>query len=211
MKMNQNFQVLSLTGGTGAGKGAVSHILEEHGIPVLDTDRVCRIVYEPRQPCLAALADAFGTDILRRDGTLDRAHLAALVFGEQDPAKKQEKLSTLNGIAHHYILAYCRDWLRVQRDSGIPAACIDAPQLFESGFDRECDFIIGVTAERETRIARICARDGIDRTQAEQRIAAQHDDAFFAGRCDVIVENNGTTDELVPRVREILAARGLLR
>jgi len=209
--MHQKFQVLALTGGTGAGKGAVSHILEAHGIPVLDTDRVCRIVYEPGQPCLSALADAFGTEILRDDGTLDRAHLAALVFGEPDPDKKQEKLSTLNNIAHHYILAYCRDWLNTRREDGIPAACIDAPQLFESGFDRECDFIIGVTAERDTRIARICARDGIDRTQAEQRIAAQHDDAFFAAQCDVIVENNGTTDALVPRVRDILAARGLLR
>ena len=204
------FQILGLTGPTGAGKGAISAVLSDCGIPVLDTDVVSRIVYEPGQPCLSALTAEFGTEILLPDGNLDRAKLAALVFGEPDPEKKKEKLSSLNRIAHRYILAYSRDWLAAQKAAGYSAACIDAPQLFESGFDRECDYIIGVTAQKETRIARIMARDGITEEKTLARISAQHDDAFFARNCDVLLENNGSKESLTELVKDILRARGLL-
>ncbi|MBE6658010.1 MAG: threonylcarbamoyl-AMP synthase [Ruminococcaceae bacterium] len=199
------FSVLGLTGGSGAGKGAVAATLTAHGIPTLDTDRVSRLVCEVGQPCLRALAEQFGDGILCPDGSLDRAGLAALVFGESDPDKKAEKLAALNRITHHYILEYARDWLAEQRAAGCTAACIDAPQLFESGFDRECSYIIGVTADKETRIARIMTRDGITREKAEQRIASQHDDAFFAAHCNTIIENNGDLDALDAAVRQLLA------
>ena len=198
------FSVLGLTGGSGAGKGEVSAILAKNGIPTLDTDQVSRKVCEAGQPCLCALAEQFGSDILQSDGSLDRAGLAALVFGEPDADKKAEKLSALNRITHHYILEYARDWLCAQKENGRTAACIDAPQLFESGFDAECSFIIGVTAEYETRIARILARDGITREKAEQRIAAQHDDAFFAAHCDALLENNGDLAALSAAVTALL-------
>lgn len=199
------FTVLGLTGGTGAGKGAVAACLVKHGIPTLDTDRVSRLVCEIGQPCLRALAEQFGDGILCPDGSLDRAGLAALVFGEPDPDKKAEKLAALNRITHHYILEYARDWLAEQRANGNPAACIDAPQLFESGFDRECSYIIGVTADKETRITRIMTRDGITREKALQRIASQHDDAFFAAHCDTIIENNGDLDALDAAVSQLFA------
>ena len=199
------FAVLGLTGGTGAGKGAVSAVLSENGIPTLDTDRVSRLVCEVGQPCLAALAERFGGDILLPDGSLDRAGLAALVFGEPDADQKAGKLSALNRITHHYILEYARDWLCEQKAAGFTAACIDAPQLFESGFDTECSYIIGVTAECETRIARIIARDGITREKALQRIASQHDDVFFAAHCDLIIENNGDPDALKQSVQKLIA------
>ena len=204
------FAVIGLTGGTGAGKGAVSGLLEELGIPCLDTDKVSRAVCEKGMPCLAALAAAFGGDILDEDGALKRKDLAALVFGEPDEIKKQEKLDTLNTITHKYILDTCRTWLCEQRAAGKAAAVIDAPQLFESGFDRECTYILGVTAETETRIARVMSRDGISREAAEQRIAAQHDDAFFAARCDAVLANNGSFDALLPGLTEILHTWGIV-
>ena len=204
------FVVIGLTGGTGAGKGAVSGLLSEMGIPCLDTDLVSRKVCEKGMPCLAALADAFGGEILDEDGALKRKTLASLVFGEPDEGKKKEKLDTLNTITHKYILDACRVWLDEQRSAGKRAAVIDAPQLFESGFDRECTYILGVSAEKETRIARILSRDGITREAAEQRIASQHDDAFFAVRCDAVLSNNGTVEELLPKVKEILRAWGIV-
>ena len=204
------FRVLGLTGGSGAGKGAVSDVLRQNNIPTLDTDRVSRLVCEVGQPCLGALAAQFGENILCDDGSLDRAGLAALVFGESDPVKKAEKLSALNRITHHYILEYARDWLCEQKAAGFTAACIDAPQLFESGFDAECSFIIGVTAECETRIARILARDGITREKALQRIASQHNDGFFADHCDALLSNNGDFAALTETVTDLLHQKGLL-
>ncbi len=202
------FTVYGLTGGSGAGKGTAAETMRSCGIPTLDTDRVSRLVCEVGQPCLTALAEEFGDRILTADGALDRAGLASLVFGEPDLDKKAEKLAALNRITHHYILEFARDWLCEQKSAGYTAACIDAPQLFESGFDAECQCIIGITADREVRIARICARDGITREKAEQRIASQHDDAFFASRCDVILENNGTPDALTQRTSAFLYSRG---
>ena len=71
--------------------------------------------------------------------------------------------------------------------------------------------ILGVTADHETRIARILARDGITREKAEQRIASQHDDAFFAAHCDAMIENNGALDRLTETVTALLRQKGLTR
>ena len=211
----REFCTLALTGGSGAGKGCVGAILEKNGIPVLDTDRVSRLVCEKGQPCLQKLSEAFGEDILYPAGdehafALNRKKLAALVFGEEDPQKRVEKQATLNRITHAYILDYCRDWLREKKEAGFLCACIDAPQLFESGFDKECDFIIGVTADRTVRIARIMARDGISREMAEKRIAAQHDDAVFEKNCDMVLSNNSTPAALEETVRGLLSEKGFI-
>ncbi|MBO5649435.1 MAG: threonylcarbamoyl-AMP synthase [Clostridia bacterium] len=204
------FPVIGLTGGSGAGKSVAADAMREAGIPTLDTDLVSRTVCAPGQPCTQALADAFGADILHADGTLDRAGLAARVFGEPDADKKAEKLATLNRITHHHILESVRDWLAAQRAAGCRAACVDAPQLFESGFDAECTHLLAVTADRAHRIARIRARDGLSPEQASARIDAQHDDAYFAQHCEILLQNDGAPEELSARVKEQLCSWGLL-
>ncbi|MBQ4290046.1 MAG: dephospho-CoA kinase [Clostridia bacterium] len=197
--------VIGLTGGTGAGKSVAAAALTEMGIPCLDTDSVSRKVCGPGQPCTLELAETFGGEILDEDGSLRRGRLAELVFGESDGRIREEKRNTLNRITHSYILEACRMWLKEQEAEGKKAACIDAPQLFESGFDRECDKIIGITAKRKTRIERIRARDGISVRSAHQRIAAQHSEAFFRKHCSVLLRNNGTPDNLASRVREAVS------
>ena len=87
-----------------------------------------------------------------------------------------------------------------------PAALIDAPLLFEAGLDSWCETVIGVLADRETRIQRVMKRDGIDRAAAIRRIDAQPDDNFFRARCSIVLENNGDLAQLKEKVRKILAA-----
>lgn len=174
---------IGLTGGSGAGKGYVAELFAKYGIESLDTDRVSRRVCEPGKPCTAALAEAFGETILGEDGTLDRRGLAAIAFG--DP----QKLAILNTITHKYILDECRTWLAAQRARGARAAIIDAPQLFESGFDRECDITVAVIADRETRMTRILRRDGITPEAAALRISRQKDDVWFCSHCTYTVSN----------------------
>ncbi|MCQ2431410.1 MAG: dephospho-CoA kinase [Clostridia bacterium] len=209
-RISRDVTVIGLTGGSGAGKSIVSITLRAFGIPVLDTDKVSRAVCEPGQPCLSALCDHFGRQILNSDGTLNRKGLAAFVFGEPDPDCKAEKLHALNTITHRYIMEACHEWIDARVQEGFHAVCIDAPQLFESGFDQECGKILTVTAEKETRIARIIARDFATREEAERRIAAQHDDAFFALHSDAVIENNGSPDEVAPKVEALLRDWGLL-
>ena len=202
--INDTMKVIGLTGGSGAGKGELSLCFMSYGIRALDTDKVSRLVTAPGSRCLSELVERFGDVILREDGRLDRHGLAKIVFAEPDPEIKREKLTALNRITHRHIIAEINAWLEGRAKAGDTLAVVDAPQLFESGFDKHCDFIIGVIADREVRIRRIISRDGIDRAAAEKRIDSQHSDEFFAENCDFVVYNNGGIDSLEGQVENIL-------
>lgn len=193
---------IGLTGGSGAGKGAVCEILGELGVPTVDTDAVYREVAVPGSECLSELTAAFGGEILTDGGELDRRRLASLVFS--DPTG--ERLHTLNRITHKYILDECRRRLAWLTECGREAAVVDAPQLYESGFHECCDAVVAVVADRELRLRRIMERDGVSREYAEERIAAQHDDDFFTRRADYVIENNGSREALRRRVAQVFAA-----
>ncbi len=206
--------VIGLTGGSGAGKSLVSARLLLHGIPTLDTDNTARAVTAPGEPCLDALAAHFSRKILLPDGSLDRKGLAELVFSapdaDGDETVKKDRLAALNRITHHYILQKCAEWACLQYENGVRTVCLDAPQLFESGLDAACHCIFAVTADKETRISRIIARDGITYAAAEARIAAQHDDAFWHAHCTYVFENNGTPEALFTAVDAYLHAHKLI-
>jgi len=202
--MENTLTVIGLTGGSGAGKGEVSLCFMSHGIRALDTDKVARLVCAPGQPCLDELKSYFGEGILRPDGSLDRRGLASMVFNESDDNLRTEKLNALNNITHKHILAEVDAWMNARAAAGDNMVVIDAPQLFESGFDKQCDYIVGVIADREVRIRHILARDSISREAANARVAAQKPDSFFTERCQFIVYNNGGLDALEGQVDNIL-------
>ena len=147
---------IGLTGPSGAGKGVIASLLAAYGVPSIDTDKVYHSLLIPPSACLDELVGRFGSEILHPDGTLDRKALAALVFAEGH----EQDLADLNTITHRHILDEVRVRLRRFDAEGIPAVLVDAPQLFESGFDAECGFILSVLAPYEVRLARIMARDG---------------------------------------------------
>ncbi len=202
--MINNLRVIGLTGGTGAGKGEVSLCFMSQGIKCLDTDKVSRAVCEPGEPCLLELVDYFGDTILQSDGSLDRKGLAALVFGEEDDEKREIKLAALNRITHRHIIDAINAWLDEREAAGDTLVVVDAPQLFESGFDRHCDYTIGVIADEEVRMRRIISRDKITRDTAEKRIRSQKSDRFFIETCDFTVYNNSGIDQLEGQVEHIL-------
>lgn len=202
--MINNMRVIGLTGGTGAGKGEVSLCFMTQGIKCLDADKVSREVCTPGKPCLLELVEYFGDGILNSDGTLDRRGLAALVFGEENEEKREIKHAALNRITHRHIIDAMNEWLAEREREGATLAVIDAPQLFESGFDRHCDYTIGVIADEKVRIRRITSRDSITVEAAEKRIRAQKSDQFFIDTCDFIVYNNAGVDVLGHQVESIL-------
>lgn len=183
-------KVIGLCGGSGSGKGAVSGIFAEIGIPSIDTDAVYREMTLSDSPCMRELRGEFGDEVVNSQGGLDRARLASIVFN--DPSR----LKTLNKIAHSFILDETRRRLAEYRDEGFPAAIVDAPVLFESGFDKECDEIICVLADRDVRITRIMSRDGIARDAAEKRIASQMPDETLISKCDHVIYNNSDIESL---------------
>ncbi|MBO5898429.1 MAG: dephospho-CoA kinase [Clostridia bacterium] len=199
-------RIFGLTGPSGAGKGEVGAILRERGLAVIDTDRVYHELLIPPSPCLDALVDAFGRDILTEDGTLDRAMLASLVFADTDKAR--ERHETLNRITHRFVTERTSELLDAYRAEGYRAAVIDAPLLLEAGMDAICEAVIAVIADREVRLGRLLARDNKSREALVARLDAQPDDAFYRERARFVIENNGTRVDLERAVDAVLTDLG---
>ncbi len=189
--------VIGLTGGTGAGKGCVCQKFLQYNINSLDTDWVSREVCSKGTPCLNELVKTFGNTILNDDGTLNRKRLGSIVFSDR------EKLNILNSISHRYILDYARNWLDGQKADSKIAAIIDAPLLYESGFDKECDVIIAVISDKEARTKRIMSRDSISLDDANKRLNNQGDDSFYTQKADYVITNNGSLDDLDAQIQNI--------
>ena len=192
-------KIVGLCGGSGSGKSAVSRILTEWGCLHLDTDAIYHELIGGDSACLRELADEFGREIIAESGALDRKKLAAIVFADG----AEEKRHRLNEIAHRYVLDEVRQRIAAA-EGNYAAAIVDAPLLFESGFNTECDLVVSVTAPREIRTARLMARDSITAEQAERRISAQLDDEFLRSNSDVIIENNNDLDALASKVKKII-------
>ncbi len=196
-------KVIGLTGPSGAGKGMAALFFEYHNIYSVNADEVYREVVTPPSRCLFELEEKFGSRIIKEDGTLDRKELASIVFSDKSAHK------TLNEITHKYVLSRCKELLDKYKDGEARAVVFDVPLLFESGFDRECDTVISVLADKETRIDRIIARDSLSLEAARARINAQMPDEFYSSRSDFVVYNNGTKDELGAQIEDIIRELGV--
>ncbi len=197
---------IGLTGPSGAGKGFVASLFARYGIPSIDTDAVYHELLIPPSPCLDELVERFGADILCPDGcTLSRSALAAIVFAPGH----EDDLRDLNAISHRHVLREVRVLLEGHCLAGKSAILVDAPQLFESGFDRECDKILSVLAPRELRLARIMERDGLTIERAEARMDAQKSDEFFRAHSDAVLINDGIVEALEAEVLHLLFAWGI--
>lgn len=194
-------KILGLTGPSGAGKGTAAAIFAKYGIPSVDTDAVYHDLLSKSTKLTAELVAAFGTEILGKDGRVNRKKLSTVVFGhENTPAL----LHTLNTITHKYVMAKTHEMAQEYAKSGVRALLIDAPQLFEAHIENECDMILGVLADREIRLSRIMARDGIGKEDAIRRINAQHSDDFYRDACHYILTNNGDLDALETQILSLL-------
>jgi dephospho-CoA kinase len=159
---------VGLTGSIAVGKSFVLGVLAELGCRILDADATAREVVAPGTPGLKAVTGAFGSEVLREDGTLDRAALGAIVFSNE------EKRRLLNSILHPFIIAAQDDQIRrweTEDPGGI--AVVDAALMIESGGYRRFDKLIVVHCRRDVQLERLIARDDLLPPEAEKRIAAQ--------------------------------------
>ena len=176
---------VGLTGSIGVGKTFVTGVLAELGCHVLDADELAREVVAPGSPALEKVVFAFGRDVLRADGTLDRAKLGSIVFG--DSAKRQ----LLNSILHPYIIAdqdqRLGEW-EGEDPTGI--AVVDAALMIESGGYRRFDKLIVVHCRPEVQLERLMLRNALTREQAEQRVRAQMDQEEKKKFADYLIDTS---------------------
>lgn len=196
-------KVIGICGRSGAGKSFVCSVFASFGGVHIDTDAIYHKLLEPKDgklsECAAALISEFG-DTIAKGLTVDRSSLGKIVFSDR------EKLQRLNEISHAYIK---RETVRKIMRCRSRFALIDAPLLFESGFDKLCDFTVCVSADDETCIRRQTERDGISMERARARLSNQLSAAKLEALCDFTVDNSLGRD-VEPDVKKILILKGLL-
>ena len=188
--------LLGITGPSGGGKGCVAKIFAQRGFAVIDADQVARDVVLPGQPVLAALADRFGGDIIKADGTLDRRLLAQRAFSSQEQTK------ALNQIMHGEICRRMKSLAENYKKSG-QNCLFDAPLLIEAGLTELCDRCIAVISSEDVRIARLMERDGISQQEIHNRLSRQQSDDYYTSQCDYTIVNNGDLKELEKQAEAI--------
>jgi len=191
-------RVIGLTGGIATGKSSVASYLEERGLTVIDADMLSRDAVRPGSSCLARIADAFGSEVLSTDGTLDRKRLGVIVFS--DP----EKRKLLEGIIHPEIRRLAKEHIAAVAAYGQSIVFYMAPLLIEAGATDLVNEIWVVTASSEVQLERVMSRDDISRELAERIIAAQMPlkDKERFGR--ILIDNSGSSDDLINRLSAIL-------
>ena len=190
--------VIGLTGPSGSGKTSVCTAAVELGCRTINADEVYHGLLVPPSRCLDDIASFFGDEVLNEDGTLNRKILGDIVFFDK------EKLSALNSISHKYVKEKFRELISDMKNDGVNVVIVDAPTLFESGFDKECDLTVCLLAAEELREDRIINRDSISKDRAKARLAAQRSDQFFISATDHVIYNNGSPDDLKAEVSRLL-------
>lgn len=185
---------VGLTGGIGAGKSAVADVWRERGAVIVDADALAREAVEPGTRAYAEIALRW-PQVIAADGTLDRTALARIVFGDEN------ERAVLNGIVHPRVRALAR-----ARDAAAPDGALlvhVVPLLFESEYWRTVDATVVVIASDEARIARVIARDGLDREHVLERMRAQIDPAEARRRATYAIDNDGDSATLRARANQV--------
>jgi dephospho-CoA kinase len=203
--MEVGMVIIGLTGPSGSGKTTLCDIAKSLGIMSIDADKVYHALLIPPSPCLDEIAENF-SGVLLDNGSLDRAALGQTVFSDESG----ERLSLLNSITHKYVKARFKEIIKDLRERGERAVIVDAPTLFESGFDSECDFTVAILADGDLRRERIITRDSLSSERADQRLSAQKPDDFFISRADYVLHNDGNLSALKVNFEAILRERRLL-
>ena len=191
---------VGLTGGIGSGKSEVARRLAEHGAVLIDADVAARQVVEPGSPGLAQVAAAFGDEVLRPDGSLNRERLGEIVFA--DPGLRGK----LNAIVHPLV----REWMQeaeraaVQTD-GDAIVVHDVPLLAESRGKAGFDAVIVVDVPPDLQLERLVSQRGMAAEQASARMAAQASREQRLAVADIVIDNSGSLDDLDRRVAEVWA------
>jgi dephospho-CoA kinase len=173
---------VGLTGGIGSGKSEVARLLAEHGAVVIDADALAREAVAPGTPGLAAVVEEFGPEVLAGDGSLDRAKLGAVVFGDDG------RRAALEAIIHPYVGRRSAELMARADDDAV--VVYDVPLLVEKQLQDGFDVVVVVDVSAETQVRRLAAARAMSEEEARRRIAAQAGREERLAVADVVIDND---------------------
>lgn len=187
---------VGLTGGIASGKSTAARILREKGAFLVDFDDLVRRLQGRGTPLWQDIVDNFGPGILQPDGQIDRRALARVVFADE------KKRRFLEGLVHPPVIALWQEQLAGLAGPG-RIVISDCPLLFEAGLQNLFDLIIVVHVDPEVQLRRLTARDNLSLPEAYSRLAAQMPIRDKLPLADIVVDNNGSPDDLALHLAEV--------
>ena len=183
-------RIIAVSGGIGSGKSSVTRVFASLGAVTADADAIARQILEPGESTLSEVARAFGSDLLKEDGSLDRALLASRVFGGEGA---DERVARLNAITHPVIEERAWSILRGAPEGSL--AVYDIPLLIEGDHADRFDAVVIVDAPIEERVKRLEGR-GLSPEDARARIRAQASSQERRAIATIWIDNEGSADDL---------------
>lgn len=191
-------KIIGITGISGSGKSSVSEIIAKKcdDSIIIDADKIAKSMAAINTKYYNAIKKEFGKDILKANLEIDRKKLANIIFNND------EKRDVLNRITFKYVVSNIKQKINLNKNKEV--IILDIPLLFESGLDEICDITLGIIANKNVKIERICKRDKININQAENRINKQLEDKILEKNCNYIIENNGSLKELNEKLQNFI-------
>jgi dephospho-CoA kinase len=193
--------VIGLTGGIGSGKSEVTRKLQELGAEVIDADRVGHQAYTPHTEAWEAVVAAFGQGILQPNSEVDRRKLGAIVFA--DP----KELARLNSIMHPRMFKMIQGQLEAMRARGVRVAVVEAAILIEAQWTPLTDEVWVVASDEAVVVQRVKQRNNLPEEEILRRIRSQLSNQQRARHATVLIENNGSLEELSQHVQKLWDSR----
>lgn len=191
-------KVVGLTGGIASGKSTVTKYLRSRGVPVFDADASATEAVAVGSRCLEEIREQFGPAVLNADGSLNRRAMAAIVFADR------KELARLEKIIHGHILEDMRNFIATHGKERL--VVLDAAILLEKGWQAMTDEVWLVVLDEERQVQRAMERSGMTADEVRARIRAQMPVEEKKKYAAVILDNNGTHEELEQQVERQLAA-----
>jgi dephospho-CoA kinase len=183
---------IGLTGGIGSGKSTVARIFEVLGIPVYDADSASKKLMIENNELKNQIKNSFGKEAYT-DGELNRRYLAERVFSDS------QKMALLNSLVHPATIKDAEQWMKKQK---APYLIKEAALIFESGSQKQLDYVIGVKSPLALRLHRTKQRDNVSTEQVKARMEMQMDEAIKMRLCDYVIIND-EQQMILPQVLEL--------
>jgi dephospho-CoA kinase len=195
-------KVIGLTGGIGSGKSTVSRFLKELGVVIIDTDKVGHEALKPDSEAWREVVAAFGKEIVKPNGEIDRKKLGEIVF------RSPEALVRLNRIVHPHIYNMVKAQLEQCRRQGVRVLVLEVPLLLELASIKpaladEVDEVWVTVAPESMVVRRLKEKSGMSEEQTLSRIRSQLSSAERQKQADVVIDTDCSLDELREKVREL--------
>ncbi|KXK03460.1 MAG: dephospho-CoA kinase [Ignavibacteria bacterium] len=180
--------MIGVTGGIGSGKSEVCRILADQGFEIYNADLIAKDLYKKNKLLSKALINEFGEGILNFKGQISLAKLKQVIF------KNKQNYNKLKKIVHPKVINHIKKLISKSKEKIV---IIESALIFESGFEKDMNYIVMIYSNKKNRIKRIIERDGAKRKEIENIMSYQMNEQEKLDKADFVIVNNKGLDDLI--------------